>query len=166
MSDDKVNIFEVLSKFNTHSADFFRDMDPDTAKQLHPFVVQRWLSGTDNPAQIVMINELVNRKVFALAHNHKLLTWFLLLAATCNTSGRYQWSKLPSSKNNTKPLSIEVVCKYYGYSKTKARDAIAILTPQDMLELAHEIGMQDTDIRKLEKELGVSPSKKPRSAKR
>lgn len=166
MSDEKVNIFEVLSKFNKHDVEFFRKMEPEVAKQLHPFVIQRWLSGTDNPAQIVLLNEVVNRKVFSLAHNHKLLAWFLLNVATCNTSGRYTWSKLPGARTSATPLSIDVICRYYGYSKVKAQDAIKLLTADDVVELAVELGLQDTDIRKIEKELGVSSSKKPRSTKK
>lgn len=151
-ADKKADIFQVLGKINAHDVKYIEALSPEEHKQLHPFVLQRWLSGTSNASQIYLLNEVVNSRVFTLAHEHRMLVWYLLVAATCN-KGRYQWIKPMSAAKSAPALAIEVIQRFHGYSRREAVGALPALSNEDLLYMAGEVGMQSAEVKKLEKEL-------------
>lgn len=122
-------------------------------KQLHPFVVQRLLTGSGDANQLAAINEWSNTTVFHLSHKHRLLSWYVLAsAAGTNRSHRYQWIKPPSKAKSNKPISEEVLKQSYRYDGRKAADALKLLDVDDIISLAENLGYEDEQIKLIKKE--------------
>lgn len=160
MSDAKLDIFHTLSKINDHDVQYFASLTEEQNKQLHPYVVQRWLTGTSAELQVLLINEHSNTKLFNFAQNHRSLVWFLLLASTIRSKIRYTWE--PSFKKTSqakKPVSVGIIKQAYNYSTSQAEEAVKFYTMEGILNLAESYGNQQEVLIKIKKEFGTPLSK-------
>lgn len=174
MAERKLDIFEVLAQADLKSRSFYQSLSEEQQKDLQPYVVTRWLSGTSSARQVVFINELVNPFLFVnhIQKNHKHLLWQLMTIATSGKKQRYVWNKLLSRATSSKPTSAKLIASYYGYSMKEANEALLCLSGDDVLDLAVDVGLQPDDLAKIRKEYkgeklkedGIKPtrrSKKP-----
>lgn len=157
-TERKLDIFRVLGQADSKHAEFYEKLTDEERKELQPFLVSRWLTGTSDPLQIVLINEFVNPYAFSLT-KHKQLLWQLITVANSGRKQRYQWLKLPSKRESGKPNALRVVKEYYTYSTKDAIDALDILTRDQVLEMAEDLGWQPDDIAKVKRELKVGKEK-------
>lgn len=148
----KLNIFQVLGSLSKKNIDFYDKLTEEELKGLHPLVVMRWMSGTQDARQIVFLNELVNSKVFPLTH-HKRLLVNLLSASASGSGGRVQWIKAASKKTTKTPTVVSVVKDMYGYNNSDAIESARLLTNEDILEMAETLGYQSDQLRLIKKEL-------------
>lgn len=151
-SERKLDIFRVLEAINNKDVTFLDRITEEEAKAFVPFVVQRWMSGTSSARQIFFINELLNPFVFSL-QQHKKLLWDLMMVCSPNKPQRYSWNALPGKKNTSKPTAVKVLQQYYGYSATEAVNVLDMLTRQDLIDMAEDLGWQQEDIAKIKKEV-------------
>lgn len=147
-----LNIFSVLGSLNKKQYQFYNALSDDERKALQPLVVQRWMSGTSDPAQVVLINEFVNPFVFPL-HQHKELLVKLLSVASSGSNGRSKWLKAKGKRTSSTPLVTGIIKDFYGYNTRDAIDALVLLSNDDVVELAVELGRQPEDIRAIKAEL-------------
>lgn len=155
MSDKKkhkLNIFQVLSKLSTKDRKYYHSLSEDEQKALAPLVVMRWLSGTRDPRQILFLNELVNPFVFSLASHKELLVDLMMVSSSGHTQ-RYVWNKATSKKTSGAPKSVEVIRDYFGYNLVDASEALPLLSDEDVLQFAEELGRQLDTIKAIKKEL-------------
>jgi hypothetical protein len=146
----KLDIFDLLNKLNSaKSRDIYAQLSEDERKGFAPLVVMRWMSGTSDERQIMLLNEFVNPAVFSLGkHPHLLMQ--LLQAASSKTPKRYAWLSVKSKKKNVEAM--KVVGEYFGMSSREVRLLDPFPTKEEVLKMADEIGWQKDDIKKLEKE--------------
>lgn len=172
MADRKLDIFRVLGAADDKKEDFFTTLTEDEQKELQPFLVARWMSGTFDSRQIFFINEFVNPYAFSLT-KHKQLLWQLLTVANSGKDKRYVWNKLPSKRESGKPNAVRVIREYYNYSTRDAIDALELLNRDQVVYLAEQLGWQPEEITKVKRELKVekdasdstdSPKKKKKSS--
>jgi hypothetical protein len=162
---ERLDIFRVLDAAKAKDRGFFSKLTPDEIKAFQPFLVMRWMSGTGNASQIIMINRFLNPFVFALA-NEKELLWDLITVCNSGKKQRYTWLKLPTKKDPSRPISTQAVMQYTGYSSRDAIEALRILTRDDVLEMAEDLGWQKEEIAKIKKEMKGSedvPESKPKA---
>ncbi len=152
MSEPKLVIFDVLNAVNKKNAKYFNTLTEDEIKTIQPFVLMRWLTGTDDETQIMLLNEFVNPVAFPLT-KHKELLWQLLTIANSGVRQRYTWPKLESKKESSKPIATALVKQAYGYNDSHAADALQLLTIEDLIDLAFDQGMPGEEITKLKKEM-------------
>lgn len=148
----KLNIFDVLGKLSKKNSAFYDKLNEEEQKALQPLVVQRWLTGTDDARQIYFLNELVNPLVFPLT-NHKKLLVQLMSICTSGRFQKYQWKKAKPKSSSSKPQTVAVIRETFDYSSRHATDAIPLLTDEDILEYAEQLGRQPDIIRAIKKEL-------------
>ncbi|TFH09872.1 MAG: hypothetical protein E4H14_03645 [Candidatus Thorarchaeota archaeon] len=151
MTERKLDIFRVLKQADLKNADFFEKLTEEEQKAFQPFLIQRWMSGTYSPRQIVFLNELVNPFAFSLA-NHKQLLWQLMTICTGGKPQRYVWNKLPGKLSTAKPVSVSVIQQYLQCSERHAHEALNCLTGNDILNIAEKLGMQTEELAKIRKE--------------
>lgn len=158
---DKLDIFDVLKRFNQHDVEFFANLTDDQNKQIHPFVLQRWLTGTSNDLQVQLVNEYSNTKVFEFAHHHRSLAWYLLLASTVKSNTRYSWMKTAGKRTTTqKPVSAEVIRKTYPhYSVKESIEALEFYDVDNVTYLAEMLGYQESDLKLIAKEFRPTKAK-------
>ncbi len=147
----KLDVFAVLNAAQRKKFDFFDALTDDQRKGFAPVVVQRWLSGTSDPLQLVLTNECVNPYVFSLAKHPDLLYKLMTVAAQPN-SGRFVYPKTPK-REAKKPLATQVVTKFFGVSLSEASDMIDTLPIDRILDAAYDMGFDSTELKKLKKEL-------------
>jgi len=144
----KLNIFDVLDRINKKDRFYYRNLSDEDKKGILPVVLMRWLTGTKSPLHIELVNKIVNPVVFDFYH-HPELQWFLL--TLCGSGGRYKWMKARTKPKLTLP--IEIIKIYYGYSTREAMEVLPILSNDDIIELAEDLGKDDKLIKELKKEL-------------
>lgn len=148
----KLDIFQVLGKISTKDTGFYANLSEEERKGFLPVVVMRWLSGTSSAKQIYFINELVNPFVFNL-HKHPELLYHLMTLCGPGKAQRYYWNKAASNKTSKVPTVVSVIREQFGYSTTQALEALPLLSNEDILEYAEDLGKQKDTISKLKKEL-------------
>lgn len=146
-----LDIFELLSHISNKNAGYYDAMPENEQKEFQPFVVMRWLTGTRDARQVYFLNEIVNRFAFDLG-NHKALLYKLLCVATSGQPQRYKWMK-PASRKGAGTLITQVVKQYYGYNTQQATDVIGLLSDEDIIGYAEELGLQKEEVTKLKQEL-------------
>lgn len=111
----------------------------------------RWMSGTTSPLQIILLNEVVNPFVFPLA-GHKELLYKLM---TMSSIGRQKnkWIKSESTKTHKHPNCIEIIKNHYGYNTSHAIEALSLIPPDVILEMADAQGVQKDIMVKIKVEL-------------
>lgn len=142
-----LTIFDLMTKINNKK---FSDINNAEIEKLYvPFLIQRWLTGTSNQAQVFLINEYVNPYTFSL-HKHKKLLWLLSCIAV-NSKQKYNWIKQKQQKKNN--ILIELISEYYKCSKREAIDYRSLLDDDDIINLAEMLGKDKEEITKIKKEL-------------
>jgi hypothetical protein len=163
MAERRLDLFKLLGEISKKNITYYETLSEQEVKEFIPFVVQRWLSGTTNKQQIYLLNEIVNQCIFNLGNQHKKLLFDLLTIACSGRSQKYYWNKLPTKTVNSKPVSLDVICQYYNYSKKQGTEALALMSYDDVVYCAEELGKQEEDINKISKEWGVKNVRKNNS---
>ena len=132
-----LDLFGALKRISAKDRMFFKSLSDDEIKELSPLIVQKWLSGTNDPSQIMMLNTLVNPILFDLGKHKELLVQ--LMAISCSGKYyRYKFNKL-KSKSVTSP-KIEVLQEYYGYSKREANEVQHLVEDCDIILMCEDLG--------------------------
>ena len=150
MATYKLDIFALLSAIDSpKSKDIYSNLTDDEKKGFAPLIVMRWMSGTSDERQIILLNEFVNQYVFSLAkHPHLLMR--LLQVASSKTNKRYQWIGIKSSKKNK--LSQKVVQEYFEMSAREVNLLNPFPPESEIMQMAEELGWQKEEITALKKE--------------
>ena len=146
----KLDICQVLDRINRNDRFYYRNLSDEDKKEIKMVVLMRWLSGTRTPLQIELLNQIVNPVVYDRSfRQHPELIWFLLTICRGNT--RYQWMK---KKPKTRlSIPIEIIKRHYGYTTKDATEVLPILTNDDIINMAEELGIEDKELKDLKKEL-------------
>lgn len=147
----KLDIFGLLGKIDkASSGDIYANLTDDEKKGFAPLVVMRWMSGTSDERQIMMLNTFANPLIFSLAkHPHLLMQ--VLQTCSSKTFKRYQWIGIKGNKKNTQ--SLKVVGEYFEMSEREVKLLDPFPQNIEILQMAEELGYDKDEIKKLEKEL-------------
>lgn len=159
-TERKLDIFRVLGAADSKSADFYDELSDEEKKAYVPLVTARWMSGTNDERQIMMINEFLNPYLFSL-YKHPHLLWKLTVACNSGRKQRYVWNKLPSGKEVGKSNTIKLIQSYYNYNTQHAVEALEVLSKDDVLAIAADMGLQPDDIAKIKRELKTATADEP-----
>lgn len=152
MAEYKLDIFKLIKEISKKNIAYYDTLSDEEKKAFAPLIVSRWLSGIQNKQQVYLINAIVNPFLFDMSQ-HKKLLYYLMTICTNGKDQKYTWNKLPSKKNVSKPISTQVVSEYFNYSTKDAVEALKILSPENILLYADELGKQPDEISKIKKEL-------------
>lgn len=150
MSSQDFDLFKMLDALSVKSTTQYDQLSEEGRKKVQPLVIMRWLTCTTNKQQVYMLNEHVNPYVFSL-YNHKDLLMHLMATATAGSRQRYNWLK-QQAKQPSKKVSVEIIKEYLHYTTKQAADAIRLLSQEDILDMAAELGTQADDIAAINKE--------------
>lgn len=148
---NSLNIFDLLKKYSKKERNIYLNIDDEFKNQFSPYLIMKYLSGTNSNQQLILINEICNRYIFKLSA-HKHLISELLTVSTDGYNHRYTFIK-EKKKDNEYALSAEIIRLYFECSKNEVNDFLIILTKHDIMTIAEELGKDDTFIKKLMTEL-------------
>lgn len=155
MVERKLDIFKVLDAANAKNRTFYEKLSPEERKAFVPSVSARWMTGTSDAAQIMCVNECMNPYTFSL-YKHPHLLWQLMVAANGGTRKRYAWNKLPGKNATGKSNTIKVIMEYFDYSPARASEALDLLTREQVMDMAADLGWQPDEVAKIKKEMKAS----------
>jgi len=146
----KLDIFSLLSDLNDPKAgDIYAQLTEDEKKGFAPLIVMRWMSGTSDERQIMLLNEFVNPYVFALGkHPHLLMQ--LLQVASSKTNKRYNWLGIKSKKKGIE--AARVVEEYFEMTPREVASLNPFPTEDEVIRMAEALGWQKDEVAKLKKE--------------
>jgi hypothetical protein len=145
-----LDIFAVLDAINAKAYDAFSTMSEEEQKALQPFVLMKWMLGTDNKRTQLRLNARANPYMFALGQ-HKELLFKLLCAVADGKSQRYSWMKM-ATKGPSASMTLSVIKEFYGYSERHAKDALPLLSKDEVLEMAQYLGRETEELTKIKNE--------------
>ena len=116
--------FDYLNAINYTKKDIM--VDDIAEKQYNPFMVNRGLSYFQDT--VLMANEMNQN-----AHLDHRLQFDFLINIVRKRKRFSKWMKL------TKESDVEVVKEYYGYSNQKARQALTLLSPEQIKILEKKV---------------------------
>lgn len=146
-----LDLFALLNNISKKDVEAFDRLTEQELREFQPYVIMRWLTGTESARQVFYLNTLANPFVWTLP-KHKKLLYYLLTTCTSGKPQRYQWIKAQAKSSPRRPTSVNVVKQYCGYSSAHAVDALNVLTVNDIIEYATDLGYQKEDIAKIKKE--------------
>lgn len=147
----KLDIFSLLGSIDSsRSGDVYVGLSDDERKGFAPLVVMRWMTGTSDERQVMLLNEFVNPYIFSLGKHPHLLMQTLQVASS-KRSKRYTWLGVKGGKKST--LVNKVIADYFDYSAREVN--LMKIRPSDaeIMQMAEELGWQKDDMSKLKKEL-------------
>lgn len=120
----KLSPFDFLNSINASKQDLM--VDDVTEKQYVPFMVNRTLSYFPDTVQIA-------NEINSLHHADNKLQYHFLLNMIRKRKRFTKWMK-PQVESD-----IEAVKEYYGYSDEKARQALALLSPDQITTIKAKV---------------------------
>lgn len=144
----KFDLFASLGQLSKRDLQWYEKQDEDTKKAVAPFIMMRWMAGTNDLAQIMRINTFVNPYAFSLGQEKPLLCKLLASAATGKTN-RYTWLKGPSAKSDK--LKLQVVKQYFNCSLREAETYK--VDDESVVAMAEELGWDEDELKKLKSEV-------------
>lgn len=125
MTGHKINPFEFLNSINSTKKNLM-DVDIDTEKSYNSFLVNRSLSYF--PDTVLMSNEM-NR----LHHLDSKMQYDFLINIVRKKKRFSKWDK-PDER-----ADLECVKEYFGYSESKAKQAIVLLTESQIKTIKEKV---------------------------
>lgn len=125
MTGHKINPFEFLNSINSTKKNLM-DVDIDTEKSYNSFLVNRSLSYF--PDTVLMSNEM-NR----LHHLDNKMQYDFLINIVRKKKRFSKWDK-PDER-----ADLECVKEYFGYSESKAKQAIVLLTESQIKTIKNKV---------------------------
>lgn len=146
----KLDIFSVLGKIDKGQFDIWKSLSEEEQKEISPFIIMKWMTGTNDQRQVLFLNEFVNQYVFSLGKEKELLMK-LLTVASSKSFKRYFW--LGTKKQSTKKTkSLEIVKQFYRYSDREVNNVIGLLDVADIIFMAEDLGYDKDVIKQITKE--------------
>jgi hypothetical protein len=151
MKERKLNIFTLLSKIDSSKDDIYLTLSDEEKKEFFPLVVMRWMTGTNDERQIMMLNEFVNPYIYSLSkHPHLLMK--LLQICSSKTKKKYNWIGLKKEVSNK--LYLKVVTEYYDITEREVLILNPPISKEKVLSHAESLGWDKPEMAALKKELG------------
>jgi|AntRauTorcE11897_2_1112592.scaffolds.fasta_scaffold00046_15 hypothetical protein len=152
MSENKVDIFEVLTKVDQFDLAYFRELNDAQKKSLAPYTLMLWMSGCKSKLQLQKVNMFMNRYLFDISMtDHRELFFYLACISSDGKKKRYNWIK-KNGKGKVYSTTVDLLVRYYQCSKEIALSYVPLLEYEDIEEIAFELGEQDDTLKKIKKE--------------
>jgi hypothetical protein len=146
----ETNIFDLLRNVDRGDYSQWSKMSEVQKKEFSPLLTMKWMSGTNDIRQIIFLNTLANPMVFPLSKHPELLMK-LLTVCSSKCGQKYVFPKGAKSVASSKALT--VVKEYFEYSTRAAKESMALLSNEQIVEMAVELGYQKDELTALKNEL-------------
>ncbi len=147
-----LDIFVLLDQVDKKNFQLWDALTDAQKKEFSPLVTMRWMAGTTDERQLIMLNELINTTIFGLTAHPELLLKLLSVCASGKLK-RYNWLNYKLSGGKKYKRSVELIAEHYKLSWEDAAEQRPIFDDAELLELAEIQGWQKDEIAELKKEL-------------
>lgn len=141
-----VDIFDQLNKIDNFEIEAIND--EKFYKEFNPYMINKWMAATTNANRVLLVNSILNPMIFQLNSDKRLM--YYLACCVSNGEERYSWVKRP--KNAPDPV-LKLISEYYGISYREAKQSLILLSKDDILEMATDMGLDNSEVKKIKKHL-------------
>lgn len=147
MSND-FDIFSILKNIDENNFSYFETLAPEQQTKVSFYMLLKWMACSNDSDKLLLLNATANKNLFSLTKYPKLI-YHLFSAMGTGSPEYYKWKK---AKNNisTKPKTVEVLQKFYSISTNEAIELSKLISVDDAVEMAHDVGYND--IKSIKKE--------------
>lgn len=147
----RLDIFEQIRAAQSRDYEWLDSQPEQLRKTFVPFILNRWLSGSNNPAD-VLAADITNKYVWSL-HDHPGLLWRLMCSSGSVSRNRRSWIKANGKSGSKNDIRIEVIADYHRISGREAKIMLESghLTIDHVIEMAESLGLQSEVTDKLKK---------------
>lgn len=142
----KFDIFPFITKLNDGDLQCFDALSEEGKKQAAPFMCMKFMSGSQDRAQIVMLNENVNTFIFRSSDKSFL---FKLLAVSA--TGKTRSVRWPGQLKDRSSIFTNVIAEFYDCSLREAKLMEQNFNTDDIVQMAEQLGYIDEELKKLRK---------------
>lgn len=148
MSKYKLDIFKILDRITAGDLTFLDNLSEEDQKGFEAYVAFLWLKGAQQNEEYryLLSNEALNPYIFALGKHPKLLYKLMCVSHGLQDGCRYRFNRV-KGKASTKVTRL--LMDYYGYSKSKAVDALPLLDSEALIDIATALGYDDKEIKEI-----------------
>lgn len=153
-----LDIFELLGKVDKRDLDFYSNMTPEQKKAFAPIVAIRWMSSVkasedENEYYLHVTNDRVNKHLWnSEIYKHPELVYKTMALCGIGKGMRHEWIAGFKRAKNSK--FVEFLKTYYPTASKKELEYLVEINDQDQLiQLVHDAGLQDDEIKALVKEI-------------
>lgn len=150
--EDKFDLFSFLKALSKKDRECYERLSEEHKKEVKPFVIARWLSGVHDMRQVYFLNEVVNKYTFTL-QKHKGLLVKLMTICTSGRPTRFSYPKTAKKKSVGSSMLVTLVQRYFKYSSKDAAEVLPLLSDEDLLSYAEQLGYQKGEISALKRDL-------------
>lgn len=146
-----LDIFWLLGQLDRKNFNLWSELTEEQRKEVSPYVILRWLMGTDEPEQLIKLAELANSSLFDLADKKELML-MVLAASTVGGPKRYSWVTPKGAAKSGR--AVQLIAQTYRMPLKHATDVRPLFAAADIVALAEAQGWQKDELKDLQKELG------------
>lgn len=144
-----LNIFDVLKEIDRGNMSYYDSLPDEKKKGFVPVVTHQWLLGHPSKDRLQLLDCLVNTQLFT-HYSMPNLMYKLMVSASDGKIKKYKYTKI-KRKKVTPSIRLELISKYYRCGLREANEYNALMTVDDVIEIAEELGEDKATIRKLKK---------------
>lgn len=145
-----LDIFKLLNAIDNFDVNYYNNLPQDEKKEAYFFLIQRWMTGTNDSKQILYLNNFANNKVWSL---HKEANLIYLLLCSCATGGKKRYTFPKRKKKENISETIKIIIQYYNCSYKNAQDYVKILSKDNILDICGALAVDKDVIAKIKKEI-------------
>lgn len=146
----QIDIKDVVNSVINKKRNFYDELDEAGQKAISPFMLIKWVSRKATDKELLHLNSYVNTKIFPL-HKHPKLLCLSMIACVKGGNRFVQW--VPFVKQSKQSKLLKLVMDYYGYNKSHAKDALKLLSSEQIISMAEDLAYEASEIKEIQKEL-------------
>ncbi len=141
-----LNIHRVLSAIDTRDKNFYSNLTADERKGFAPWLVMRWLSGTQANTEhyLLMTNDVVNCN-FSDLTKHPELQWKLMCLCGIGKTQKHQWVA-PGKKTKKDKLEEAILKVKPLLNDDELKLFIKTNSTEQLIDFLKDTGLDDTNI--------------------
>lgn len=142
--NNKLDIFEFLKNIDDNNITYINNLTDSQLKSIPVIVFTRWLSGTKNTKQLLLVNNILNRFVFSLDKHKKLLLYLMICCS--NNRKNYRWYNKKTLNTNIK---CEILSLYLNISLKEASNYIDFYSIDEIKQMGVELSVEKEKLNKI-----------------
>lgn len=141
---------DVIPSIRSRNINYYSKLSEEKKKSFSFFVLMRNILGSNSGVHIVLLNEYINPVLFDWQKSHSELLYRLFVICMPPLKYRLKFVKVFSRKNSK---TLSVIKEYFNYNTRHALDTLNILSNDQIIKMAEDLGKQKQEITDLKKEL-------------
>lgn len=152
MTIKKDNLHNNLCELINGNVEYFNHLSDNDLKSISPYLFMLWGIGIniDRDFHNIALNEYVNKHFFSISSKHKKLLIALLCKSLYEPGAKLNY--IIKKHQNNKKVSVDVIMETYNYNINHAKEALELLSVDQLIVMAENLGYDNEKIKTIKRE--------------